>query len=61
PYNILDFRTDYQLDQLKLYLKILNLLDRKYEVSEAYYSFPLGEYYIPGPGRTWEIGLNYAF
>ena len=50
-YFIADFRADYFVKKLRLFLKVTNLFDKSYYYGDGY----------PVPPRTWLIGASYEF
>ncbi|MDO9528973.1 MAG: TonB-dependent receptor [Syntrophales bacterium] len=50
-YFIADFRADYYLKKIRLFMKIENLFDKNYLYGDGY----------PAPPLTWKVGLNYEF
>ncbi len=54
-YNIYNGKFNYKLDNMKLFIKINNLLDKNYYHYNSYGSI------YPLPGRNFSLNLNYSF
>jgi iron complex outermembrane receptor protein len=50
-YFVANLRADYHLKKVRLFLKVENLLDKKYFYGDGY----------PAPPLSWYVGLNYEF
>jgi iron complex outermembrane receptor protein len=50
-YFLADFKADYYLKNIRLFLKVENLFDKDYFYGDGY----------PAPPITWSVGLNYEF
>ena len=54
-YNIFNGKFNYNLDNMKFFIKINNLLDKKYYHYNSYGSI------YPLPRRNFSLNLNYSF
>lgn len=60
-YVTLDFRLDYHIKDLKIWLGVKNMLDRSYEAYGVYSSSAGGVGFYPAPERNYLMGMSYEF